>query len=158
VIGTGIQAAFMAAVGVRTSLATATATRAMAITIGIWLGASILVASLAGIMIGVALLLVVLTVQLATMGSFAAPGWILPWMPYLWSGTNYAVYVVATLLLISDTRLRFDRIAGRMSAGRAATAVDALIHGKPKDPWRHRPSAGAVESLPEKAVTETVGG
>ena len=40
VIGTVIVAAFMAAVGVRTSLSAATATRAMAITLGVWLGAS----------------------------------------------------------------------------------------------------------------------
>ena len=44
----------------------------------------------------------------------------------------------ATLFLVVDTRLRFDRIAGRMTAGRVATAVDAVIHGRPKAPWRRK--------------------
>src|SRR6185312_12591314 len=76
VAGTGILAAFMAAVGVRTSLSATTATRAMAITIGVWLGARILVAILAAIVIGLTLLLISITLSLASLGSFVPPRWL----------------------------------------------------------------------------------
>jgi hypothetical protein len=45
------------------------------------------------------------------------------------------VYLVLTLVLVADTGLRFDRLAGRMAGGRVATAVDRLIHGKPTAAW-----------------------
>jgi ABC-type transport system involved in multi-copper enzyme maturation permease subunit len=139
-LGTCVLAAFMAAVGVRTSLSAPTATRAMTITIGVWLCASLVATVLAVIVVGVLITLAMATVALATMGSFNIPtGWIGPVLGYTWSLTRYGIYVAATLMLVADTGLRFDRIAGRMTAGRVATAVDQLIHGKPDDPWRSQP-------------------
>jgi hypothetical protein len=137
-IGTGVIATFLAAVGVRTSLAAATATRAMAITIGVWLGARVVVAILAGIGISVAFLLILFTFALASGGMFAPPPWLRPIMNLAWPVMTNGIYLAATLLLVADTRLRFDRLAGRMTAGRVATAVDAVIHGRPKAPWRRR--------------------
>ena len=43
-------------------------------------------------------------------------------------------YLAAALILILDTRLRFDRLAGRMTGGRVETAVDHLIHGRHRSP------------------------
>jgi ABC-type transport system involved in multi-copper enzyme maturation permease subunit len=136
IIGTTVLAAFMAAVGVRTSLSAPTATRAMTITIGVWLGASLTATFLAAIIVGVLFVVGMATVALATMGSFnVSPVWIGPVLTFIWPATRYGIYVAATLMLVADTGLRFDRIAGRMTAGRVATAVDALIHGKTHDPW-----------------------
>jgi ABC-type transport system involved in multi-copper enzyme maturation permease subunit len=135
VINTMAVATFMAAVGVRTSLSATTATRAMAITIGVWLGAWVAVGVLAGIAIGVGFILVMVTVQLATVGTFVPARWLPSVLSYLWPATNDLIYFAATVFLIGDTALRFDRLAGRMAGGRVATAVDRLIHGKATDPW-----------------------
>ncbi len=145
VLGTLIVATFMAAVGVRTSLSASTATRAMAITLGIWLGATVVDVVVSFLLMSILFLVVMITVGLATMGTFAPPAWLMSFMSYAWPATTYGLYVVATLLLVADTRLRFDRIAGRMTSGRVATAVDALIHGKPSDPWRG-PSGPVAET------------
>ena len=148
VIGTAILAAFMAAVGVRTSLSAATATRSMAITIGVWLLTRVLVTVAAAILFGVGLLLVSMTMWIASIGSTA---WLAPtfrFVGYLWPLINYGLYVAITALLITDTRLRFDRIAGRMTAGRVANALDAVIHGQPRDPWRRKIASPEVDPLP----------
>jgi len=147
VIGTGILAAFMAAVGVRTSLSAATATRAMEITIGVWLGAWVVDVVLSSLLMGILFFVVLVTVGLATMGTFAPPAWLMSLAPYAWAVLTYGFYVVATLLLVADTRLRFDRLAGRMTAGRVATALDTLIHGRPRDPWRGPSVPVAEEEL-----------
>ena len=132
VIGTLIIATFMAAVGVRTSLSAATATRAMAVTIGVWLGAWIVDIVLAFFLMGLDFGFHLGHPDARDDGNHAVPVWLFSgsW-PYAWAVMTYGFYVVATLLLVADTRLRFDRIAGRMTSGRVATAVDTLIHGKP---------------------------
>jgi ABC-type transport system involved in multi-copper enzyme maturation permease subunit len=135
VLETMAVATFMAAVGVRTSLSAATATRAMVITIGVWLGASVVVTITAGMLFLVGGALVWLTLQLAAPGSVSFPAWMISAGRYLWPALNDAIYLVITLMLVADTGLRFDRLAGRMAGGRMATAVDRLIHGKPTAPW-----------------------
>jgi hypothetical protein len=146
-IGTLIIAAFMAAVGVRTSLSAATATRAMAITLGVWLGAWVADVVLSALLIGIVSLVVLVTFGIATMGTFSVPVWLVSTVPYAWYAIAYGFYVVATLLLVADTRLRFDRLAGRMTAGRVATAIDRLVHGKPRDPWRSQSVSVAEPEL-----------
>src|SRR5258707_3262740 len=42
--------------------------------------------------------------------------------------------------------LRFDRIAGRMTGGRVASAVDAVIHGRPRNPWRSEEHTSELQS------------
>lgn len=128
---------FMSAIGVRTSLRSATATKAMGITIGFWLGALILAYTVAGILCGVVALLCVIgwlfAIQ-AGLTTFSSP----PWFPMTFRlGIDlmvYTQYIAGILFVIAETRLRFDRVAGRMTEGKAAVAIDRLIHGIPMAP------------------------
>jgi ABC-type transport system involved in multi-copper enzyme maturation permease subunit len=130
-----VVGAFMAAVGVRTSLACQTATRAMALTVGIWLGAWVFVAVAAfsglasATLIGNALRMAAGELGLLPpQTAFWAP---VPWF-VAWPIARYSVYLLATALIVADTRLRFDRLAGRMTEGAAAVAFEALVHGRPE--------------------------
>lgn len=126
--------AFMAAVGVRTSLVCQTATRAMTLTIGFWLGAFIAVGVVAAIAIAVAFLVCnAAWILLAQMG--IAPPIATFWTPVpmriAWPVSRMIVYLLATFFIVLDTGLRFDRIAGRMTEGKVALAFDDLIYGAP---------------------------
>jgi ABC-type Na+ efflux pump permease subunit len=142
VAGTLVIGAFMAAVGVRTSLATATATRAMAVTIGLWMGAAAAI-RVASLIVTCILFLIGLVgwMTAASLGlvSWSARPWG-PWIPMLFFAANtviaLALYVLATALIVSEARLRFDRVAGRMAGGKVAVAVDELLHGRPMAPVR----------------------
>jgi hypothetical protein len=132
VIGTVLGAWFMAAVGLRASLACATATRAMAVTIGIWLGALVAVTIISGILSGV------IMIVLASMAAFAdgatmltAMRWVVSVMPVVGIFTSNVPYLVFTLILVSHIRLQFDRLAGRRAGGRLAVAADRFLHGPP---------------------------
>ena len=46
-----------------------------------------------------------------------------------WPLTVDLVTLFFTVLVVVDTSLRFDRIAGRMAGGALATRVDAWVHG-----------------------------
>lgn len=136
-LGVFVVGAFLAAVGVRTSLLCATATKAMSLTIGIWLGAFVSVAIAAGILIAVGLLVCNAgQFAAAQMGLIPAPAAI--WAPvpgYIaWPLATNGFYVLATLLIVADTRLRFDRLAGRMTEGRVSVAFDEFLYGKPEAP------------------------
>ncbi len=137
VIETAVIAAFMAAVGVRASLSVSTATRAMSWTIGIWLASWLIVKIVAAIILGVIMLAIVLfwmgamQTGMTTVVAPPIPSWI---GPVAWPVTTNLLYLLATVLIISDTRIRFDRIAGRMTEGRMAVAVDRLIFGDPIAP------------------------
>jgi hypothetical protein len=129
-----VVGAFMGAVGVRTSLACQTATRAMTVTIGIWLGTYIAIGVVTFIVIAVVFLLLNAGwIALAQLG--AAPPIATFWAPMpmwlAWPLAKNAIYLAATLLIVLDTGLRFDRIAGRMTEGRVALAFDDLIYGAP---------------------------
>ncbi len=130
---------FMAALGVRTSLRSATATRAMALTIGLWLAAYLLAKAIAAVVciaVGAACLVGYLLAIQAGLATFQAR----PWFPMSFRlGSDlvfYGLYLVSTLLIVAETRLRFDRVAGRMTGGKAEVAVDRLIHGQPMAPVR----------------------
>jgi ABC-type transport system involved in multi-copper enzyme maturation permease subunit len=135
-VGLATIGPFMAAIGVRASLKSATATKAMGATMGIWIGAY-----LAFLFIAWAVCLVV-----AILCMFA---WMIrsyygltysttPWFPMTLSvGTDivlYGEFLAATILIVGETRLRFDRVAGRMTEGEAAIAIDRMIHGTPMAP------------------------
>jgi ABC-type transport system involved in multi-copper enzyme maturation permease subunit len=129
--------AFMAAVGVRTSLACATATRAMSLTIGTWLGAYVAVVVTAGVIILAGLFVCnAALIALAQIG--VVPTVTALWIPlpaYIaWPLTMNALFLAATLLIVADTRLRFDRIAGRLTEGAASLAVDQFLYGRPEEP------------------------
>jgi ABC-type Na+ efflux pump permease subunit len=124
---------FMAAVGVRSSLACATATRAMTVTIGIWLGSTILVHLAAWIFMAVVLLVYwLVTIYLDPTG--APPGFMASTVTLrstVWIVGKNLPYVLATVVLFSYSRLLFDRLAGRRAGGAAAVTADRLLHGGP---------------------------
>jgi ABC-type Na+ efflux pump permease subunit len=130
---------FLSAVGVRVSLATATATRSMSVTIGAWLvaGITIYVASwvIAGVLALFWFFCVWLAIQMRMIPSLAAV-----WSPIsmfdLQVAISTALYLLATAMVASECRLRFDRIAGRMAGGEVQVAVDDLVHGRPLAPVR----------------------
>ena len=132
-----VVGAFMAAVGVRTSLACQTATRAMALTIGIWLGAYVLVSISALIALTSASLIGNALRMAAGQLGLASPQTTF-WAPVSWNVAwpvaNGGVYLVMTLLIVADTRLRFDRLAGRMTGGKAAVAFGEMLYGRPEEP------------------------
>ena len=132
-----VVGAFMAAVGVRTSLVCQTATRAMALTIGIRLGAFVVVGFFAFLgLVAVTLLGNAARMALGEMG-------VMPPQTAFWAPVRFVIawpvargigYALATLLIVADTRLRFDRLAGRMTEGRAAVAVEGWVYGRPEAP------------------------
>jgi ABC-type transport system involved in multi-copper enzyme maturation permease subunit len=128
---------FMAAVGVRTSLKSATATKSMGVTMGAWLGAWILALFLAWV---VCLVVVFVCVMVWMVGVYIGTTTFnaAPWFPISFRlGTDivfYSEFIAATLFLVAETRVRFDRVAGRMIGGKTAIAIDRLIHGVPMAP------------------------
>jgi ABC-type transport system involved in multi-copper enzyme maturation permease subunit len=146
---TGVIAAFMASVGVRASLGTSTAPTAMAQTIGIWLGAMAGLSLLTAILVGVgALGFVMFWVASTQLGLQATPA---PWFPI---GGDMAFPLLQLLLFVSltgtivaDSRLRFDRLAGRV------VPEDAWIVGEAPD----RPSAPVSSAEPALATADQPG-
>ena len=133
IVGTAVLATFMAAVGVRTSLSAPTATRAMALTIGIWMGAWVVIAMLTLIVVAFSFL-VLMVVSWIDNGWMSPPTWAGVFFAWAWPITEYGLFLLATILLIADTRLRFDRISGRMTEGRVEMVVEELVHGRPLAP------------------------
>ena len=48
--------------------------------------------------------------------------------------TGSMVTLLFTFLIVLDTALRFDRIAGRMAGGAVASTVDQFLHGRNNAP------------------------
>ena len=130
-----VEGAFMAAVGVRTSLQCNSATRAMSITIGIWLAAFVaLGVGAAIIMVTVVLMCNSVLIVGSQLGIAPPPTalWFPLSGPVAWPLAIHSLYLGVTLALIADTRLRFDRLAGRITEGELSIAVDKFIHGQAK--------------------------
>jgi ABC-2 family transporter protein len=132
---TFLVGAFLAAAGVRISLATQTATQAMAITIGVWLGAiaAMWAAALILVLMGMAVFFLLMTAA-AQLGLISTDTVLTPPKISLWTVinvTDLALYLVATIVIVLEARLRFDRIAGRRAGGELAVKVDKLVHGEP---------------------------
>lgn len=130
-----VVGAFMAAVGVRSSLGSSTATRAMSITLGSWLVAYVAVTFIAALALtAVALVGNLLWLVLAQLGR--APTLTGFWLPARWSWpvARLLVYLLTTLVIVVDSRLRFDRLAGRFAGGRLSAALDLALHGRPTAP------------------------
>lgn len=135
-VGTVTASAFLAAVGIRSSLSVSTATTSMAVTVGTWLGTLVGFTILSWMLVGIgALVCVVFWLSATQLGLTARPG---PWFPVGGKTAAFlisnALYVGATISLSSETALRFDRLAGRMSAGRWAVTIDQALHGAPLEP------------------------
>jgi ABC-type transport system involved in multi-copper enzyme maturation permease subunit len=144
IVGAITGSAFLAAVGIRASLSVQTGTSSMGVTMGAWL-ATLIVFFIAAWLVVLFVALMFLLAWLALTGGSgagltaapgpAAPG---PWFP-MSAEAGYALasnllYVIATFLLASETALRFDRLAGRMSSGAWALAVDDALNGAPLEP------------------------
>jgi ABC-type transport system involved in multi-copper enzyme maturation permease subunit len=139
---------FMSAVGVRTSLRSATATGAMGVTIGLWLCAWVAAMVVAwAICILVLLLCVIGWLFAMSMGLVAFNR--APWFPMSFGLGMVllicAQFIAGVILVVGETRLRFDRVAGRMIEGKAAIAIDRLLHGVPMAPVLLDPRPKAVE-------------
>jgi ABC-type Na+ efflux pump permease subunit len=132
VSGTAVGCALMAAIGVRSSLSLPTATKAMTWTIALWLAAQALVAFVALAIISIVIMLCLAGWSVAVRYGLV-PLRSVPWFPMSWStGWPLATDLVSlaiTVLIVADTALRFDRIAGRMAGGAVATTVDAWLRG-----------------------------
>ncbi len=132
-VATLLTGILMAAIGIRCSLSLSTATKAMTWTIAMWIGAQVAVAALALAVISIVILACVtvwsVCLQLGLIPPATPPffimsfglGWIL--------STNSAT-LLAALLLVTDTRLRFDRLSGRMAEGKASVALDGWLHAR----------------------------
>jgi hypothetical protein len=130
---------FMAAIGVRTSLRSSTATRAMGGTMGFWLGATLLAYAIAFIVcVFVGALCVLGWLFAASMGltTYQAGPWFPTSMKIGIDIVFYSQFLICAILIVGETRVRFDRVAGRMTGGKAAVAIDRLIHGIPMAPIR----------------------
>ncbi|WP_435006830.1 ABC transporter permease [Tundrisphaera lichenicola] len=135
--GVGAIGAFMAAAGVRTSLRSGTATRSMGVTMGLWLGAYLGSLALAWIVcVTVVVLCFIGWLMAIQMGLTTTSS--RPWFPMSFRlGSDlcfYGQFLFWTGGVVAETKLRFDRVAGRMTAGTTAVAFDRLIHGKPMAP------------------------
>jgi ABC-type transport system involved in multi-copper enzyme maturation permease subunit len=136
-IGLVVIGTFMSAIGVRTSLRSPTATRSMGITMGFWLGNYFLGLALGALVCLVVVIACVMFWLLAIQAGLSTFSG-MPWFPMSWRlGTDlvfYTNYIAWTFVIVAETRFRFDRVAGRMTSGRAAVAIDRLIHGVPMAP------------------------
>jgi ABC-type transport system involved in multi-copper enzyme maturation permease subunit len=129
--------ASMAAVGVRLSLATATAAKSMALTVAAWLVLMAAFSLLALVIVGTGSLAIVL-VWLSLNGYMLNGANPFAWSPIsfenAWIVTKLGLYLALTALVVIESRYRFDRIAGRMTGGAAEVAVDRFLHGLPMAP------------------------
>jgi ABC-type transport system involved in multi-copper enzyme maturation permease subunit len=131
--------ACMSAIGVRTSLATATSTRSMTLAVGLWIAAMALLSLLAALL----LFTIFLAIQLAwwSFYGFMPPSGVPPPLAWLaisfgdsWRAVQLLLYLTLTLAVVIESRYRFDRIAGRMTGGEVEVAVDQFLHGVPMAP------------------------
>jgi ABC-type transport system involved in multi-copper enzyme maturation permease subunit len=115
--------AFMAAVGVAVSLRMTNPTRGMATTIGLWMLSAIGTAVLAGLIALVASLLISMLWMSFQLTSNGANMTATAWMPNFgeiiavaYVVLRLAIYLILTVAIAATVTLRFDRLAGRMSA------------------------------------------
>jgi ABC-type transport system involved in multi-copper enzyme maturation permease subunit len=132
IAGTAVGCALMGAIGVRSSLSLPTATKAMTWTISLWLAAQAFVAFVALSIIAIVMLLCFLGWSFALrygLITMKTPPWFPMGWKTGWAVTTDLVSLVITILVVADTALRFDRIAGRMAGGAVAATVDSWLHG-----------------------------
>jgi ABC-type Na+ efflux pump permease subunit len=124
VLGTLAVGAFMAAVGLRTSLTSSSATRASAVTIGAWLGAWVVVSIVSWIIVILLSILYAIFNAMDLIGTAntavpIAPGTSLGWISIFWEVawiiTTNGLYLMTTLILLGTTMASFDQLAGRRS-------------------------------------------
>ncbi len=151
---TACLSGLMAAGGVAISLRTATATKAMGVTLALWLGAylglRVISFFLCLIIAGTCFLGWLTAIQMGLVSVQSTPWFPMPFR----SGMEWmfcALTLSFTALLVLDTRIRFDRTAGRMTGGTTTIKFDELIHGRPMAPVR-------LETGPRRAVASVDSG
>jgi hypothetical protein len=121
IANTVVISIFITAAGVWISLASATATRAMTWTIGVWLIAGASFAIVAGMIVSVIALIILLVWvnwMMMTQGVWT-PGATTGGPPFPitfatgWTLTRLTLYLTTAFLIALYCRLRFDRLAGR---------------------------------------------
>src|SRR5262249_57146519 len=73
------------------------------------------------------------SIQFGLIPPNTTPGFAMTWQ-VAWPLATNAITLLVTILIVVDTRLRFDRIAGRMTAGVVETAADAWLYCQPRQP------------------------
>jgi hypothetical protein len=160
---TAVAGLFMAALGIRCSIALPTATRAMTWTIALWLISLAGVAATAFLILGLCVMLLIL-IWLYAIQLMLIPPNSPPWFPLTWQQSwpllTNAISLLMTILIVLDTRLRFDRLAGRMAGGPVEAAVDAWLHGQPRQPvlLESRPAPASQPSGKALELDEALSG
>jgi ABC-type transport system involved in multi-copper enzyme maturation permease subunit len=152
-----LTGALMAAVGVRCSLSLPTATKAMTWTIALWLTSLGLVSFLALSIIATAWMVIFALWASAVRYAYIPPN-STPWAPMSWSTAwplaNDLVTLVITILIVVDTSLRFDRIAGRRAGSAMAITVDQFLHGSLNRPVFLPSGKGSSDRTPDPSLEE----
>ncbi|MHC5541177.1 ABC transporter permease, partial [Singulisphaera rosea] len=134
-----VVSTFMAIAGLRSSLANATATKAMAVTIGIWLIAQFATRFLVGILYAMGALMIFLATSAGDLPAIlVAIVSSKSFQQIIWSLGLAAVYCGLTASLFAYTQILFDQLAGRRSSDEMAVAAERFLHGSPAD---HRPNS-----------------
>lgn len=123
------MACFITAVGVRASLASGSSTKAIAITIGSWLVADVAIFVGSLILVGISALLFLL-ISLSISGLMTArprpfTGFPLNFMECV-TLVRAAAFYLFTLVILSESRMRFDQVAGRMAGDDLQVAADRM--------------------------------
>ena len=146
-----LAATLMAAVGVRCSLSLPTATKAMTWTIALWIAAVALVAFLALAIIAMVCLFFITVWMVEVQYGFVminSPPWFPMRFGIAWPLTTDLVMVLLTVLIVLETSLRFDRLAGRMAGGAVATSVDQWLRGHSNQPVFLPDATGITRKVP----------
>ncbi len=153
IIATALAATLMAAVGVRCSLSLPTATKAMTWTIALWIAAEALVAFLALSIIAMVCLFFITVWMVEVQYGFVminSPPWFPMGFSTAWPLITDLVMVLLTVLIVLETGLRFDRLAGRMAGGAVATSVDQWLRGHSNQPVFLPDATGNAGKVPEE--------
>jgi ABC-type transport system involved in multi-copper enzyme maturation permease subunit len=149
----------MAAVGVRCSLSFPTATKAMTWTIGLWIASVAVVAFVALSIIAFVCLVFIAIWMLAVQYGLvlvSSPPWFPMRFAVAWPLSVNLVTVFFAFLIVLDTSLRFDRLAGRMAGGAVAATVDNWLHGHTLQPVFLPNKRAVAAKVPLPLVPELV--
>lgn len=152
-VSTFLISACTAAFGIRISLTAGTATKAMTITVLTWLATLVGFASLGTVASGVLGMASMLAWDQAygygLITNSGGPRIFMMAFVVCWWPCVLLPFVLTTFVVLSDSRLRFDRLSGRMTAGDFAVQLDSFLHGTPLPPvavGRAEPIARPIRS------------
>jgi hypothetical protein len=160
-----LPSAYIAAVGVRVSLSTGSATRSMALTMGALIGTVLLVMLISVITTAVCALLWLIFwagLQRAGVAGVGTRFWAPISFETFFNLVQLSMYTSLTLSIITESRVRFDQIAGRVAGGEIQQNVARWMRFQrrpkqdaPLSPATKDPCPPAAAPLP--SVLTTVG-